>query len=227
MDLDWRYERKFAIEQMSLNEAENILLCNNMFFSEVYYKRQVNNIYLDSIYMDAYYTNVEGLGHRKKYRVRWYGNLFSKIRRPVLEVKVKNGIVGSKYKYKLHEFELSRLFRTKTLEQVFGKSNLPEDVNLELSTVDPTLINTYSRKYYMSANGKYRVTIDTGLEYFSVQRGFNNIVAGSLQRGIVIEIKYSVENDENIDRITQLFPFRLTRSSKYVQGVSRSTGLYY
>ena len=227
MSLDWRYERKFAIEQMSLNEAENILLCNNMFFSEVYYKRQVNNIYLDSIYMDAYYTNVEGLGHRKKYRVRWYGNLFSKIRRPVLEVKVKNGIVGSKYKYELQGFELARLFRTNILEDVFNKSSLPENVSFELATVDPTLINTYSRKYYMSINGKYRVTIDTGLEYFSVQRGFNNIVSSSPQRGVVIEIKYSVENDENVDCITQLFPFRLTRSSKYVQGVSRSTGLHY
>ena len=227
MDLDWRYERKFAIEQMSLNEAENIILCNNMLFSEVYYKRQVNNIYLDSIYMDAYYNNVEGLSHRKKYRVRWYGDLFSKIRQPVLEVKVKNGIVGSKYKYKLHEFELGRLFRTKVLKQVFGKSNLPENVNFELSTVDPTLINTYSRKYYMSANEKYRVTIDTGLEYFSVQRGFNNIVSSSPQKGVVIEIKYSLENDENVDRITQSFPFRLTRSSKYVQGISMSTGLNY
>ena len=227
MDIDWRYERKFAVEQMSLNEAESIILSNNMFFREVYYKRQVNNIYLDSIYMDAYYTNIEGLGRRKKYRVRWYGNLFSKIKYPVLEVKVKNGIVGSKYKYKLHEFELGRLFQTKTLERVFSQSNLPENINFELSTVDPTLINTYSRKYYMSSNGKYRVTIDTGLEYFSVQRGFNNIIASSPQRGVVIEIKYSVENDENIDRITQLFPFRLTRSSKYVQGVSRSTGLHY
>ena len=227
MSLDWRYERKFAIEQMSLNEAENILLCNNMFFSEVYYKRQVNNIYLDSIYMDAYYSNVEGLGSRKKYRVRWYGDLFSKIEQPVLEVKVKNGIVGSKYKYELQGFELARLFRTNILEDVFNKSSLPENVSFELATVDPTLINTYSRKYYMSANGKYRVTIDTGLEYFSVQRGFNNIVASSPQRGVVIEIKYSIENDENVDRITQLFPFRLTRSSKYVQGVSRSTGLHY
>ena len=51
MDLDWRYERKFAIEQMSLNEAENILLCNNMFFSEAYYKRQVNNIYFQSLFI--------------------------------------------------------------------------------------------------------------------------------------------------------------------------------
>ena len=227
MDLDWRYERKFAIEHMSLSEAENIILSNSMFFSEVYYKRQVNNIYLDSIYMDAYYTNVEGLGHRKKYRVRWYGDLFSKIERPILEVKVKQGIVGSKYKYKLHEFELDRLFQTKMLEQVFSKSNLPENVKFELSSVDPTLINSYSRKYYMSANEKYRVTIDTSLEYFAVQRGFNNIVSSSSQRGIVIEIKYSVENDEHVDRITQLFPFRLSRSSKYVQGISMSTGLNY
>ena len=227
MNLDWRYERKFAVEQMSLNEAESILFCNNMFFSELYYKRQVNNIYLDSIYMDAYYTNVEGLGNRKKYRVRWYGALFSKIKSPILEVKVKSGIVGSKYKYQLNEFELGRLFQTETLEQLFSNSSLPKNVNFELSSVDPVLINTYWRKYYMSANGNYRVTIDTNLEYFSVQRGLNNIVSSALQSGIVIEIKYSVENDEHVDRISQLFPFRLTRSSKYVQGISMSSGLHY
>jgi len=177
--------------------------------------------------MDAYYTNVEGLGNRKKYRVRWYGALFSKIKSPILEVKVKSGIVGSKYKYQLNEFELGRLFQTETLEQLFSNSSLPENVNFELSSVDPVLINTYWRKYYMSANGKYRVTIDTNLEYFSVQRGLNNIVSSALQSGIVIEIKYSVENDEHVDRISQLFPFRLTRSSKYVQGISMSSGLHY
>ena len=69
--------------------------------------------------------------------------------------------------------------------------------------------------------------LDTNLEYFSVQRGLNNIVSSALQSGIVIEIKYSVENDEHVDRISQLFPFRLTRSSKYVQGISMSSGLHY
>ena len=131
MNLDWRYERKFAVEQMSLNEAESILFCNNMFFSELYYKRQVNNIYLDSIYMDAYYTNVEGLGNRKKYRVR---------------LEFKHALTLSCIGFSKRRANKSEKFDEKEIysyiTEGIGEDILPENVNFELSSVDPVLINT-------------------------------------------------------------------------------------
>ena len=38
-------------------------------------------------------------------------------------------------------------------------------------------------------------------------------------QGLVIELKYEEQFDNQTDRITQYFPFRLTKSSKYVTGV--------
>jgi hypothetical protein len=224
---DWRYERKFALENIALLDAENVILSNKMFFKELYHERRVNNIYLDTVSLESYNSNMEGLSKRKKYRIRWYGDLFAKIDHPVLEIKIKNSTVGTKYKYKIHSFELIRRFDTALLQEIINESNLPDNVLFELSLLDPSLINTYSRKYYLSANGKYRVTIDRDLSYYYVTRGMNYIVSKRPQSGVVIEIKYLEKNDKYIDKITNSFPFRLTRSSKYVQGVRMVNGLFY
>jgi hypothetical protein len=37
----------------------------------------------------------------------------------------------------------------------------------------------------------------------------------------VVELKYQIEDDPRAQRIAAAFPFRMTRSSKYVQGIER------
>jgi hypothetical protein len=45
------------------------------------------------------------------------------------------------------------------------------------------------------------------------------------EEAVVMEIKYELEDDVHTDRITQHFPLRQTKSSKYVTGVQLTNWL--
>ena len=92
----YRYERKFLIRDLSVQEIETIIKLHPNFFSEIYYQRNVNNIYFDSLELESYQDNVTGSAQRVKTRIRWYGELFGLIEKPVLELKIKSGFLGRK-----------------------------------------------------------------------------------------------------------------------------------
>ena len=88
----------------------------------------------------------------------------------------------------------------------------------------PTLLNRYKRKYYESFNKKYRLTIDSDMEYHQIKR-FNNSFANFQKdyKNIVLEFKYSQYNDSNADYFSNYFPFRITKNSKYINGTELMT----
>ena len=227
MKKDWRYERKFTIEDLTFDQVEDSILDNTYLFSEIFHGRQVNNIYFDDIFYSAYHSNIEGLSERKKYRVRWYGQLFGNIKDPVLEAKVRKSNLGTKFHFNINNFEIQERFDSNILKSIFNESNLPDDINNELSILAPSLINSYYRKYYLSRNGLYRVTIDRNLAYYYVIPNIDSVLTKNDQKGIVVELKYALEDDKSVDNITNQFPFRLARNSKYVKGFSIVNDLIY
>ena len=86
---DLRYERKFVVENLDNGEIEYLIKHNPKMFSEIFYKRVVNNIYLDSLDFKNYKETLSGSAQRVKIRIRWYGKTFGLIRKPVLELKNK------------------------------------------------------------------------------------------------------------------------------------------
>ncbi|MCW5556507.1 MAG: VTC domain-containing protein [Verrucomicrobiae bacterium] len=60
---------------------------------------------------------------------------------------------------------------------------LPEAVRMELAHMEPALINRYRRKYFLSADGHYRITVDTGLEFYRVHRHDNRFLVRSIASG--------------------------------------------
>ena len=89
-----RYERKFAIVGASLAEVEHHVRHHPALFFAEYAPRVVNNVYLDSPDLRSYHENVNGHSSRSKLRARWYGQLFGKVPRAVLEQKCKRGHGG-------------------------------------------------------------------------------------------------------------------------------------
>ena len=81
MSEDWRYERKFVVNNFTFEQVEDFILKNSFLFSEIYNKRQINNIYFDDLQFSAYHQNIEGLSERKKYRLRWYGDIFGEVKK--------------------------------------------------------------------------------------------------------------------------------------------------
>ena len=90
---NYRYERKFILSRIDQFKAESFIHHNLAMFSEVFQKREVNNIYLDSLSLSNYSDNLIGNSPRKKIRIRWYGKKSSLIKHPILEFKIKKGLL--------------------------------------------------------------------------------------------------------------------------------------
>lgn len=218
----YRFERKAFITDLNGFEVEAAVKIHPALFREIYHEREINNLYFDSVDFRNYSSNVEGDPERRKARIRWYGPMLGAVSEPVLELKIRSNSVGRKEHYPIEAFELVRGFDVGTLREAIARSDLPTSVRLFLAAQDAKLLNRYTRRYFQSACGRFRITIDQDLVFYSL-RGENNSLlhTESDHRTLILEIKYDREHDDAIDEITSRFPFRLTKSSKYAYGIQR------
>jgi SPX domain protein involved in polyphosphate accumulation len=218
----YRYERKYLVDRLDEHQARAIIRQHPSLFYEPYPPRYINNFYLDTPEMDNYYDNVGGSGNRRKVRIRWYGELFGKIDKPILEFKIKRGMVGTKQHYYFPGFSVEKGYQDKYLMEKVKESDLPPHVKSILRDQNVVLLNRYYRRYYATRDGRYRVTLDTGLTFYRVERLANRFTHKQTDyRSIVVELKYDMEHDVSAFKVSGFFPFRMTKSSKYVQGIER------
>ncbi len=156
----YRYEHKAIISKLNSKDIELLVKLHPAIFSEIYQQRFVNSIYFDSFNMQNYFDNVDGFSERMKIRIRWYGNLFGTIEKPILEFKVKHGFLGKKESSPLKQFSIYENFNSAEIMDVIKKSDLPANFTSKAITSKPTILIRYCRKYYQSADGNYRITID-------------------------------------------------------------------
>jgi hypothetical protein len=212
----FRFERKFVSVDLGARELDVLIRLHPALFREVHAERYVNNIYFDTPFLDNYHANVMGVANRLKCRIRWYGKLFGAIERPVLELKRKRGLVGQKCGHPLAPFTLDTGFDA---EAVVAGAGLAEDLELYLETLQPTLLNRYRRRYYLSADGDFRLTLDTGLEFHRIDARANRFGESvRFPERVILEVKYE-RGGERAAAITGAFPLRLSKSSKYVVGI--------
>lgn len=207
-----RYERKYKIEGLTINQIIQILNMNPIGLKPLYEPRQVNNVYFDTEAFSSYKNNVDGIAQRKKYRVRWYGDLQSIVQSPKLEIKIRNNELGDKITYDLTSFNLSDI--SDLIKEV--NSNCPETGR----NLQAKLFNSYYRCYFISPDGKFRITIDTNLEYSPVLN--SNLKKNHFYKdhqSIILELKYDSIYDDQVDEILRFIPFRRSKNSKYVSGI--------
>lgn len=215
-----RYERKFLLEDFDRVQARALILSHPAMFTEPYPPRYINNIYFDTPWMDHYDANISGSPNRGKVRLRWYHDLCGEIADGTLEFKNKRGWVGWKESYPFPAFRFDPGLTHRELQAVIRNSDLPVAVIERLCGYSVSLVNRYRREYFATVDHRFRVTLDTDLSYYRVGRLSNSLFACSVDHGvIVVELKYSSEDELQAQRIASWFPFRLTRSSKYVRGV--------
>lgn len=217
---DYRYERKFFITELSREEAIHVVKSHPACFTEIFNERFINNIYFDSQDQVNYIENVEGNADRTKYRIRWYGDLMGHVKKPVLELKIKKGLLGRKRSFKLMPFDFDTTLNIHVLRNVFRNSVLDADVAREIMIQDPLLVNRYRRRYFMSADKNYRITIDDDQSFYKIKRLNNTFIRRDRDKtSIILELKYDQSLFDEAHTISNLFPFRMTKSSKYVRGV--------
>ncbi|NIR47298.1 polyphosphate polymerase domain-containing protein [candidate division KSB1 bacterium] len=219
---NFRFERKFVVDSLSKPEIEALVKLHPAVFSEIFYERLVNNIYLDSCSLQNYFANIDGLHSRRKCRIRWYGDLFGHIEKPVLELKIKEGLLGRKESYPLPSFSLDENFQLNAIREVFKKSEIPAPLVDDLLSLQPALLNRYSRRYFQSADRNYRITIDSQMEYYRIDPHSNSFLQRMVDgESVIVELKYNHDQDNFAQMISTHFPYRMTKSSKYVNGVQK------
>ena len=218
----YRYERKFVAKHFSRINTEFVIKQNSAFFVPAFHPRRVNNIYFDTPGLDCYFDNLFGNRHRWKARIRWYNNIFGVISSPILEFKIKKGFIGTKKSFSLPSFTLNKdTFNAQDLKTLFNNAELPKDIKEKLSTLQPVLLNTYFRSYFTTLNSNFRVTVDDQLEYYNLRPTWNRFhFKHKEELKTVVELKYNQEWDSVAEKITNQFPFRLNKNSKFVAGMS-------
>jgi len=215
-----RYERKFFITAIDPITVENIILQNPAFFSEIYHERWVNNIYFDFLEFNNFFDNIEGNMYRKKYRIRWYGDLFSNVKRPKLELKIKEGLLGDKKSFQLLPFKLNAGMNLSVLNNLILDSKIDPKIEFNIQEQIPVMLNRYKRKYFESSDKKFRITIDNQQSFYKLNRFNNTFLQNNKDlNSVILEIKYDQKHDLEATNISNKFPFRLTKSSKYARGI--------
>jgi len=217
-----RYERKFVTWDLDVREAEAVIRFHPAVFREAFPPRFVNNLYFDTPSFDHYQANLRGVAERVKCRIRWYGERLGPIARPTLELKRKRGLVGSKQGYALQPFAFDESFDARG---AIEKAELPAWLAPELAALRPVLINRYRRRYFLSRDGRYRLTLDSELAFWPTGGVANRLIArGTGDPRLIVELKFAIGDDVGAARIATRLPFRLSRNSKYVIGVDTLYG---
>jgi SPX domain protein involved in polyphosphate accumulation len=217
-----RHERKFLIVDHSEKDVEQMIKLHPACFSEIFHKRSVNNIYFDTLGFNNYYDNVEGETDRLKVRIRWYDDLLGEIKRPTLEFKIKKGLLGKKESYPLLPFVLDADFSKIQIQQALSSERTPIHVRDLVNSLKPALLSSYLRKYFLSADGQFRITIDWKLTYYKINYSGTTFLNRSVDHNTtVLELKYDSVLEMEAKQIGNQFPFAMTKSSKYLQGLER------
>ena len=81
-----------------------------------------------------------------------------------------------------------------------------------------------TRKHSLSADQSVRVTVDWDMTFHMCSPITRDVGAGEFRDDrVIVEVKYGVDRESEIDRLTAALPFRLSRYSKYVTGVSEAS----
>ena len=163
-----RIELKGVAEGPAADVIEMRVRLHPALFIEEYQERRVNNVYLDTHDFQLADANVVGSADRIKIRVRWYGALIGPVAAPVLEFKRKVGEVGFKIGFPVAPCDLPPTFDGELLLESLRHLEGHEDAMVELRALRPTLINTYRRRYYRTADRKYRLTIDSAIQSYPI-----------------------------------------------------------
>jgi hypothetical protein len=220
-EADARYERKFLISELNADEVESLVKLNPAMFSELYAPRFVNSLYLDTLDLQSYFANVDGLSERTKIRIRWYGELLGRVEQPVLELKIKKNALGRKESYPLAPFSLDQHFSLKSVHDVFQTSSLPPMLAADLLSLESAMIVRYRRKYFQSSCRRYRITVDRDLVFYRLEAGNSFLHKSYDGLHTILELKYDRNQGRDVHHVAGYFPFRLTKVSKYVLGVER------
>ena len=198
--MSFRKEKKF---RLSLSEQK---ILKNKLFSEgmlkLHPKRKINSVYFDTKNLDFYLNSEEGVLPRKKIRIRWYDDNFSKLTK---EIKISS-IEG---RYKITKPIINKKFIDISKMQI---------IDNEYGILKPKVLVSYSRDYFSLK--QIRLTFDNEIRYKNLQYNHQLI---KHETECVMEVKSDFKIDD--DYIEKLIEYPTSRFSKYSRGIMQIKNL--
>jgi hypothetical protein len=122
--------------------------------------------------------------------------------------------------FHLPSFELGEQLNADDVEAALRKTEMPEALKINILSQKPMLLNRYNRKYFQSFDKAFRLTLDEEMKIYKILGRKSNLLFRRFDNiSTVLELKYKPEDDDMARTITNAFPFRMTKSSKYLDGM--------
>lgn len=204
-----RIERKVSLHPGQYIYLNNFIKCMN--FKKAFEERDISSIYYDDHNLSSVRDNIDGVEKRLKFRLRFYDGNLNKIHK---EVKIKSGFIGYKI---VDEIDSSKFKSISSI--VKNKSHFFQEYTS--SILRPRCIVSYRRSYLYGTYG-IRLTVDSKIKS---SRIFNSSkFASKYYQYDVIEFKYDIDKDSYFREVIfpkfKKFNVRMTKSSKYVRGIT-------
>lgn len=216
-----RYEVKLVVPTTALHKLQLAVRRHSSGFRVHYPPRRINNFYFDSPTLAAYSGSVQGAHERSKLRVRWYGVERRLPAAATVEIKRRRAGIGWKHRWKLKALESFMGSPPGVLLQTVpepGGRDLRELLGMRLR---PVLFNCYDRDYFISADNRCRLTIDSNLGFapYPGAKSRQTPRTDRLQHHLcVVELKAAAANRACVVRALDGLG-RSQRFSKYALGM--------
>jgi len=221
-----RYEIKFVAYEMHLHSVLLWIKSHWASFYSPYPDRWVNSVYFDTHDYRSFTENLSGASSRIKLRYRWYGHT-NQPSPGVLEIKCKRNYFGWKKNF---------LVKNPVFQEGNSWTDIKKEIHDQISDEGrnwikhqpfPVFINQYHRKYYVSRDGRVRITVDTKQNVWDqrYKRYPNLAKKTNIPKTLVVEVKFDRKDQEYASEIIQGIPLRVSRNSKYIVGVRAMKGM--
>jgi len=218
-----RFERKFFIPPSKIAFARGLLrhICLR---DRDYPEGRVNSLYFDTPDLDQFQKSDNGDYERKKFRIRWYGDLrnHSDMIPAYPELKSKRGFASRKQRRRIlvpvQQLEIARLgygiVKRNLMIRILSEfGHFPE------APLQPVIVISYKRFRFSEILTGARVSLDCKIRSSFVAPGLWHSEADLMLEGAVIEIKgLSTEIPGSLRSISVLGT-DWTRFSKYANCV--------
>jgi hypothetical protein len=216
-----RYEIKLPLFNRSVGDVAWAIRRHPFGFREVYPPRLVNNLYFETPGLDCFYTSISGASDRYKVRLRWYEDAQD----PILQWKWRRAAVGFKWTVpvELHQFDdaptaaLATSRHRRELRRLLASQVSPLQRRYLRELPLMAVLNRYRRRYFESAIGSCRLTVDDGIVFAALPSGASAAGRGLVRcpRLMVVELKARASQRATLQQVLQGISYRPARYSKY------------
>ncbi|MDD2634992.1 MAG: hypothetical protein PHW82_05780 [Bacteroidales bacterium] len=144
-----------------------------------------------------------------------------KFRPETLGLNQIHNIILSSSVFFLPNFTLDKDFTTNKCHELLKSADLPIEILDEIAGMELKLFTRYNITYFKEIGGRFRLTTDSDITYYKTQDNFNRFIDFNTDKEVVIEIKYDKEHNVAAAGVSNEMPFRLTRNSKFIDGISK------